>query len=320
MSTISNARAIEASLQRLQGPAATGRLLVRATGADVELGPGSCAVPVVNGVLNDQAVAFVHRNPADEDGRWTVTSAGVLVDVEAVQGGTPGNQVGGTPYRWDPPLPGIELVSTAEAAGLTGGAYTGAFAGLRQFTHLRSTDFVPGQELFAHKVFDYPAVAMTWARTAPLDGPLSGTPGPRTARVGSRRMLYRHTWFLWVVTSRLDSAGARSNEALTLLDDVVGELEGAMRVRNRAFAVSLEPGAEVVTAAPFRLLPTVYVDLVTLDTAYVLHGRREPREYDDWLRTRLRQQTPPLGPDAPLDLPNLIIPMPPDGPGPGPYP
>ncbi len=320
MSTIANARAIEAALQRLQGPAASGKLFVKATGADVEVRPGSCAVPVVAGALNDQAVAFVRPNTANPGGKWTVTSAGVLVDVAAVQGGPAGNQPGGTAYRWDPPLEGVEDTSDAEAAGLAGGEYSSAFAGLRQFSHLRTTEFVPGQELFKTQTFDYPAAVLAWARTGALDGPFAGTPGPRTARVSNRAMLFKHTWFLWLVTSRLDGAAARSLEADTLRDDVVDAIEGAMRVRDRAFAVSIEPGASVVSVAPFRVLPTVYVDQITFDTGYVQAGRAEPRDYEEWLRTRLRQQTAAQPPDPPLDLPNIIIPMPPGGPGTPPFP
>jgi hypothetical protein len=320
VSSVQNSRAIEAALQRLQGPASAGKLLVHATGADTALDPGSCAIPIDAAALDRRGMVFVKPNPAQSEGQWTVTAAGTLVDVEAIGGGTPGNKAAGTVYRWDPPLDGIELTSASDASGVTGGSFSGAYAGLRQYVYLKSLNRSDVEALFAAQVYDYPAAALAWARTTPLDGPLAGSPGPRTARVGQNRMLYRHTWFLYLVTSRLDSEDARNLEADTLRDDVLELIQGARRTRNRAFAVSVEPGAEVQSADVFRVTPTSYVDLVTFNTIVSLEHNPEPRVYHDWLRTRLRQQTAAQAPAAPLDIPNVIIPIPPNGPGSPPFP
>jgi hypothetical protein len=188
VSLIQNARAIEAALQRLQGPPATGKLTVKATGADLLLHPGTIALPIDGGAIDPSAAVYVRPNPltesdADNPGAWTIPAAGVLVDVEAIQGGPRSNKDGGTSYRWNPPLAGLELVSVAEAAGIAGGAYSGAFAGLRQFSHLKALTFEAGQGLFRSQTFDYPAAVLAWAGTVPLDGPQASSPGPRTARV-----------------------------------------------------------------------------------------------------------------------------------------
>jgi hypothetical protein len=320
VSSIQNARAIEATLARLQGPCATGKLLVKALGPDVLFGPGECAVPFDGGAYDPQSTVFVKPNPAFTSGTWVVTQAGTLVDVEALQGGTVPNRPGGTPYRWEPPITGIELESVADAAGLVGGAFSEAFAGLRQFVHYKSLDREGIEALFKAQLFDFPAAALSWVQTVPLDGPMSGTPGPRTNRVSSKGMLYRHTWMLWLVTSRLDLEAQRRHEGDTLRADVLEIIFGAKRARDGAFQVSMEPGAEVQNASPYLISPTSYVDQVTFSTIVLLENKPEPREYHDWLRTRLRQQTPPQAPDPAIDIPNLIIGMPPGGPGPGPFP
>jgi hypothetical protein len=136
-------------------------------------------------------------------------------------------------------------------------------------------------------------------------------------------MLYKHTWGLWVATSRLDSVAARSEEGARLLWDVLEVLQDARRIRDRSFIVSAEPGAKIVSARPAYVLPTVYVDIITLETLFVLERNPEPRTYHDWLRTRLKlytKQNPGSPPSPPLELPNLVIPMPPGGPGTPPFP
>lgn len=330
-STIQNARAIEAALQRLQGPPARGKLLVKATGADVVLTPGTCASPILGNSIDRLGTAFVRPNPANPaedlaERTWTVTSSGLLVDVEAVSGGTPGNREGGTSYRWDPPELGLEPLAVADAAGVTGGDWAGVYGGLKQFTHFSAVDFDPRQDLFETITFDYPAALLAWAGSGPADGPMAGTPGPRTARLRQTRMFYRNRWALYLVTSRLDGNADRAHEATLLRDDVLECLENTMAVRERAFRVSAEPGADITAASPFRMLPQVYVDLILFDTFFVLEHRPETRTYNDWLRTRVKLYTapnpgiPPQDDAPPLELPNLVVPMPPNGPGTPPFP
>lgn len=335
MTIIDNARAIEAALQRLQGPAAAGKLVVKTEVVDgvpgpaTLLHPGTCALPLDGGMIDPGASVYVRPNPAtasaaENPGAWLVTAGGVLVDVEAVQGGDRANKDGGTTYHWDPPELGIEAASVADAAGITGGSYSGAFAGLRQVSHFKPTvtSTEPNQALFMAGTFDFPAVVLGWAGMGPLDGAQAAAPGPRTARTG-RGMLYKNTWTIWVATSRLDSQAARSEEGTILLQDIIEILQDARRVRDRSFFVSAEPGAKAVSARPAYLAPTAYVDVITLETIFVLVRNPEPRVYNDWLRTRMKLYTAPNAgspPAPPLELPNVVVPMPPGGPGAPPFP
>jgi hypothetical protein len=316
--TLQKARAIEARLQKLQGSAGTGQLRVRATGADVVLPPGECAVPLVDNALNEQATIFVRPNPtapsSDKVKGWTVTSAGTLVDVETLQGGAGVNLPGSIECRWDPPLAGLEETATLEPAGVTGATSSAELGSIALFRHYKQIATGDIDELFRAQVYAFPAAILAWGTTSPLDGPISGSPGPRTARVGASAMLAKHGWLLYLVTSRLEEEGIRRREGEILRDRVLRRLHNARRTRDRAFVVSNEPGTEVLAARVFRVTPTSYVDVVEFATIYTLTPDNDEPDANPWLRTHYKQLTPAQGPAVPLELPNIVIPIPPDGP------
>jgi hypothetical protein len=149
LGSLQNARAIEGALQVLQGPAATGKLLIKATGPDTLLQRGSCLAPIDGGQIERRGSVFVRTNAATatakcDQGAWTVTAAGTLVDVEAYQGGEHGNRAGGLPYLFDPPIPGIDPEAIADTPGITGGSWLDAHGALKQFSHLKALNREPG--------------------------------------------------------------------------------------------------------------------------------------------------------------------------------
>lgn len=307
MGTSEIARGLVAALQPLTGPAAKGQLLVRATGADVQLEPGRLAIPFPRGSLREDAAVFVRRNPATQDGAWTVTAAGTPVDVEAVLGGPVGNQPAGTEYRWDPALEGMEAVSSSSAPGVQGGAFHEAFATLRQVRRYKQLDRATAGKFFAAQVAQYPAACIAWESTTPLDGPMAAAPAPRAARVGSGRFLFRHTWLLWIITSRLDSDLARTREGDVLRDDLLSLLLDSRSARDKAFRLSVEPGIQILEARVFQVTPTSYVDLIRFATTAALQ-HCSSATYNDWLTTRLRLQTAEQA-GSKLDVPDITIPM-----------
>lgn len=306
MNTTEIARNIQGAMQPLMGPAATGQLLVLATGSDAPLPKGAKAVPVVGDALLEQGMVFVRANPASPDGAWTVTAAGTLVAVEALHGGSTANLPAGTDYRWDPPLAGIEATSAAEAPGITGGSFHTTLGALRQARMYRELARVGAETFFRAQLSEFPGVALAWESTTPLDGALAAAPGPRTARVGRGRFLSRDTWILWIVTSRLDSTAARSQEADELRDLVIDTLLDARCVRG-VLPVSQSPGATLLDARVFAVFPTSYVDVVRFGTVRT-RQRIDTATYNPWLRTRIRQQTEEQAGDK-LDLPDYTVPM-----------
>jgi len=288
------------------GPAASGVLTVHSSGATGSVPFGACAIPIAGGALAEEGTVFATRNAATADGSWPVVLAGSPVPVQALSGGPAGNQDAATAYRWDPPLPGIEATSVA-AAGVAGGSLSGAYAGLRQVRLYKALTQASFEQFLRAQLSQFPGAVLAWESSTPLDGPMAAAPGPRQARVGRGRFLYRHTWSLFLVESRLDSEAERRREGDTLRDDVIETLFGTMRVRG-GLRVSNEPGAEVLEARVFAVTPSSYVDLVRFGTiATVEH--RSSADYNDWLTTQLRQQTAPQGASPPLDLPDVTIPM-----------
>lgn len=306
--TIANSRAIEAVLARLQGPPALSQLLVHSLEATGSVPMGACAIPEVNGGLFEEGTVFVRRNPATADGSWPVVQAGTLVSVESIQGGEHVNLPGSTLFRWDEPREGIELVSEAPAP-LVGGARSEAFAALRAIRQYKSLSSLSIEEFFrAQAAVEYPAAVLCWAGANPLDGPMAAAPGPRSARVARGRMLFRHAWIVYLITSRLDSEGQRRREGEQLRDDVLEILIDATGARSGQLRVSTDPGIEIISTSVAKITPTSYVDRVEFATRVVLERRKEGETFSPWLSTRLRQQTA-VQAGSPLDLPDARFPM-----------
>lgn len=322
--TVANSRAIEAVLQRLQGPSAVGQLLVRSTDATGFVPWGSFAIPEVKGQAIDAATVFVRPNPATLDangngGNWSVTQAGTLVDVESLQGGIRPNLAPGTLYRWDDPLDGIEEASLSPA-GVAGGAFgetEPGFGGeLRFVGQFKQLNKVDSQQLFAAQAFDFPAAVLTWESTTPSDGPMQSSPGPRTTRVGSLRMIYRHVWALFIITSRSDTEGERRREGERLRDGALEILADC--VSARGLWVSMSPGVEVLEARVGAVTPTSYVDVVRFATHIVVRHRPAPAVYNPWEYTRIQVQAAAAPPQPQILLGDVTAKMNPPPPDPDP--
>lgn len=314
--TVDNARAIEAVLQRLQGPSATGQLLVHSTGATGEMPWGTCAIPTVRNAAIDAATVFVKPNPATLDpkgngGNWPIVQAGTLVDVESLQGGTRPNLQAGTIYRWDQPVTGLERTSASVAGGLTGAAFGETEpdfgASLRfvgQYKQLSKLDI---EALFRAQTFDFPAAVLSWESTSPSDGPMQSSPAPRTTRVGSLKMIWRHVWSLCLITSRLDSEGERRREGERLRDDVIEILADC--VSARGLWVAMSPGVEVLEARVLGLTPTSYVDVVRFATHIVVRHRPAPAVYNVWEKTRITVSAATAPPSPAINLGDVTATM-----------
>lgn len=310
--TVANARAIQARLSVLMGSCASGSLLVRSTGPEVLLpaangrnaSPGF-ATPISGGALIEDGTVFVRRNPARQDGNWVITSDGVNVPVEAVQGGIVGNYPAGTEYRWSPAIPDLEPVSISSTP-IEGGVTLETPGAIKQLKYYKQLSVGELEDIFRAQVQFTPAVVLAWAKTAPLDGPMAMAPGRRQARMGPGKRLARNNWFLYLITSRIDGDNLRLFESDQLRDDVVGWLNDATMARG--LRVSGAPGAEVPDAGVWRATPTNYVDLVQLQTRFT-QVIRSDAQYNDWLNTRIQRLTEATEEEPPLAIPDVTVPM-----------
>lgn len=309
MSTVENARAIRARLGVLLGTLARGNLLVRSLGPAGLVPAYSFATPIVGGELEPEGLVFVRPNPNTPDGAWPVTSTGELVEVEAVQGGIIGNTDEGTPYLWGPRLRDIEEVSEAAAGGVDGGEDSQEEGAPRQLVSYKQLTMAEAEELFRAKTSRYPAMVLSWERTAPLDGPMSMKPGARPGRTRQGTKQYRHVWNLFLIVDRTDSEAARREELDVLRDEVVEWLSDAISARG--LRLSNSPGAEVLDASVLRAYPTSYVDVVRFETRFTLR-RKDTSIYTPWLNTHLRQDSDVAEGQPELHVPDIEVPMVPD--------
>lgn len=304
MNSSENARAILGALQPLTGAAATGKLFVRSTGATGIVPAGAFAIPKVGDSICEDATVFVKRSSA-ADYSWAVTSLGTLVDVEALGGGTITNQSAGTEYRWDPPLSGIEATSESHASyPLAGGTLSGLLKQVRSYKNAQSATY---EEFIRAQLSTFPGAILAWESTAPASGTLGPAQGPRGDRRGRDRILYRATWILYLVTSRLESEAWRRRESDLLRDAVTEELFGRELVRT--LHVSSSPGLEIVTEQPFAVTPAYYADLVRFGTTFVVERKSGATGYNDWMRSRIAMTEPASAPLLELTRVDTTVPM-----------
>lgn len=310
--TVDNSRGIEAILQRMQGPSATGQLLVHSTAPTGRVPWGAFAIAEVASASIDAATVFVTPNPAtlDADGNggfWDVTDAGALVNVESVQGGLRVNQPAGTVYRWDDPIDGIEPISSTPT-GLSGGDFGGELGGRLRFVgQYKQFAKLDAETLFRAQAYDFPAAVLSWESSQPSDGPMQSSPGPRTTRVGSLRMIWRHVWALFLITSRQDTAGQRRREGERLRDDALEILSDC--VSARGLWVSMSPGIEVLESRVFGISPTSYVDVVRFATHIVIRHRPAPAVYNPWETTRITVSKAAAPPSPAISLGDVKVDM-----------
>jgi hypothetical protein len=315
-------RALEAVIQRVMGHHAEGKLFVRSLSGEQVLERGRFAIPIVNDAQLNEACVYVKRNPATytppanglagSGGDWTITEAGVLVDVETLQGGPQTNQVAGTLYRWDLPVPGIEEQSPA-GTDIAGG--TQLPQGIMQLRHLRELKTGAQEELFAGRVATYPAAILCWAGTTPSDGPMQSSPGPRTSRAASNAMLFRTKWFLFIASSVLTSSDQRVRQGLQLVSELLEILQDCQTARE--LRVSTAPGIEILDAGPHAANQRVYIDLIQFATHTALRRKPADETFSPWLALHHVNELGGHETEPPIKLPDQIAPIPEDGLEPG---
>lgn len=283
MSTVAHSRALIALIGSLIGAYSTGSLTAKATGADVLLSPGACAVPVVDGALFDDGIVKVEPNPSSSDGKWTVTSSGTQVTVTSLLGGTQANRDADTEFRWSPSIDGLE--PTALSTALTGANYSGAFGGLRQMREY--DDFGTPEEalaFFRAQTTDYPAAVLGWVGVEPAAGVITTSLGVNSSRAGTGKQLYKTVWSLWICCTRYDGHDERRRERHVLRDNLMSLLID--RIAWRDMTISAPQGIQIHRGAIHHVSPQAYIDRIEFDTTFTLR-RCDTRTFNDWLKTRL---------------------------------
>lgn len=292
MSTVAVSRAIRALLGGMMGTFASGHLRVYATGPGAFLPPRSFAAPVRRGAFTDDAAVFVGCNPSHPDGKWPISESGTDVPVQAMLGGIGPNAEEGDHYVWFPEPPGI--VRESELVQVSGGEDSPAFGALRQVNAYKNlgASALDYKAFFQAQLGQYPAASLAWERTTPLDGPMVAAPGPRQARLGQSRMKMRHSWLLYLVTTRFENEETRRVEGEVLRDEVVAELYG--RTGTRGLRISNDPGVNIIDASVTQVTDASYIDVIRFETIFVISQRNaQEGDANPWLTTRIARPIPP---------------------------
>lgn len=271
-------RAVISCLQPLTGTRANGHVLVRATGADVEVPAGSYALPIPrsaggNAQIDWRAMLKTTSGTAGANPPTgtVVTSAGVLVPVTSVLGGLSQNLAPGTRVRWDPQIIGVEAESVISTGGTTGGT---APNGPESVTRIVSVDgtgpATVNIDAFKAMVGNFPALMVSW------EG--SGTLPKR----GVGRTPEEHTFRIYVFVDRFDGTNPRRDEGKRILDAVKRNLFDRAHVDGEVFSAPPAGGGRAgrITANAAAMCFFVEIDVNFTSISY------ERRIYADWTATR----------------------------------
>lgn len=319
MSAAETSWVLQSLLATLQGDPSVGKLSVRATGGTVFVPRFSIAIPVLQGGLAYDCALEVQPNDAREDKAWEVTTAGLELDVMSIQSGARVNLPAGTLCRFLPEIGGLDLETIEVAApGLNGGSELDGFGALKQIRRYKDLGTRPqAQDFFKAQVNQYPAAVLSWLSCVPADGSSTPALGPTAARLGSGVRLYKQSWILHLVTSRLDATDLRTEEGDRLRDDVLELLNDRHAFRGRSLSSPM--GIELLSADLEVVTPTSYVDAVRFTTTEAIVRRKLPSDqtWSDWKKTRVVREVPavipPAAPGEPaLEFPDVTDPMPPN--------
>lgn len=298
MSTIlDTARNIMAVIQPATGNRATGIATITASGADVNIPRNTFAMPVIDGRRRPDLVLKTDEGPG-EKGLWTVTSSGDEITFISNIGGVRHNIPINTPISFDPPIAGlVSAVPTADAA-FEDGTDADYFGGIRDMVIYENFDGPSFQDdLKRSGISKFPCVMVTWMNTEPADGTTISTT-VRETRAGTRKILYKDTFVLTIVSSREDSDHARRHEGLDIADTISRLISDKQMVDKCAF--STPSGVQIRNimreSGPENVYQKFYIYNILISTERTLQ-QLDSRTYSLWLKAIidiLKPQDPPL--------------------------
>lgn len=302
---VDTARAFAAVIQPQTGDRASGTAVVRAvtgTVGNVEVPRSAYALAVVDGHLRQDLTFKVGPGPGTREGSednniggwWPVNTDGVSVDFISNIGGTRHNLPPGTELRFDPPLTGIEPIAKIESPGMTGATDPAFFGGLRNVIMYEQFDGPQKTlDVFRSAIGKPPIALIIWQSSEPADGTVISTTA-RETRVGTRKVLYKEQFAIYVIVNRKDNEHTRRLEGLTILDALSELLTDRQAVDGVCFSnpsgIQLRERFRDVSQGQ-ELYQEFYVYGLNLSAERLLI-QRDARTYNDWLRTTMMLTTP----------------------------
>lgn len=282
--TIRTARGIMAVLNSLTGDRSTGTVLVKASGADVDLPRNRYALPIVEGQQRPDLAVKVAEGP-NSDGSWTVTSDGTSISMLSNLGGARMNLEGSTVLAFDPPISGIESASVS--VPFTGGTTGSGFGYLKDLVMTEHIGSLP-VDLSRSAIKGFPAALVTFVDFEPSDSATVSMRSPRESRLGTRKNLYKLTYQITVICEKAESDHARRAFGLEILDQIAELLVDKQAIDGEH--ISNPSGLQIVRAwrdtrgGPAFQKYYIYCLLVSAMTTF---KRDDARVWNTWEMTIL---------------------------------
>jgi hypothetical protein len=272
-------RALMSVIQPLTGARATGNALVRATGADVELPRNSYAGPLILSDANRESFDHNRLVKTASAVTVTVTAAGTTVPIFSMLGGTQMN-LDPMRIRWDPPVDGVELVSTISSPGLAGGTDSTEEDAVAQVTVIEGL----GTKDVARKIWASGAMAGRLPLVI-----LSWESAQAVRKQGLGKTWERTTYRAYIIVDRLDGDHERRDQGKTVLQGLKEWWFDRAEVDGEVFSV---PPIDGGPSGRLQMSAEHYVYFVEFVVVHTTK-RREPRTFNDWKKTRERIRTTP---------------------------
>jgi hypothetical protein len=292
-------------MQPQTGTRATGTVLVTAiegTPGNVELPRSAYALAVVDGKLRQDLVFKVDEGPGtkvgSEDnnvkGWWPVDAVGVSINFVSNLGGDRHNLPPGTELQFDPPITGIQPRCVVENPGFTNGVSPSFFGALNNVIMYEQFDGPQKTvDIFRSSIGKPPIALIVWTNSEPADGTVISTTA-RETRVGTRKVLYKEQYAIYVIVNRKDNEHTRRLEGLTILDTISELLTDRQSVDGICF--SNPSGIQIRErfrdfAQGQEMYQEFYIYGLRLSAERLLR-QTDVRTYNDWLRTAMMLTTP----------------------------
>jgi len=303
------ARALLAAMAPATGIRASGSLAVTAPagGGEVTIPRNAYAVPVVSGQLRHDWLFKVGPNPAtlnpnQTGGDWPIAD-GATESVALVSnlGGARHNLPLGTVFRWLPPVPGIAETAALDVA-TTGGVDSTILRRAAYFEDVSPA--IVAKDLFAGSLTDFPAAAVIWSTSSPVEGRTSGA-GQGSTRVGQGLRFIRETFTIVVAAGDNTSDTRRRSNGLVAVQAIT-RLITDRRVNDDCEVLSaIGAGVEVVTRRRLTRTQNLYVYDITVRLNSLLR-RVETRTFNQWLTAHLEAALPGREAPEPTDPLTLV--------------
>ena len=317
------ARAVLATLQPVTGLRSAGVLGMRAKpGKTFQVQANTYFMPIKEGRLRQELLFKAMEGP-NEDDSWTIDDSGTAqIALMSNSGGVRHNLPDGTSFNPATPIDDLVLIGT-DAPTAVGDFVQGEdapdYCGIKDLAIYEQFDG-PAFELDLRRspLQKFPAVLLAFQDMQPADGSTIAQTDQQSTRAGSTTKLYKVTYTLSVISSKVEGDGRRRQEGLILTDTIMQLLTD--RHEADAGECLSNPGGiqirqMVRESGPQDVYKKFYIYTILMSCMVTL-AQIDLRSFNPWLRSVMKvvkPQVPILADQGPLTLvDNMIIDMTPD--------